>query len=157
MREQEYEVRDKGGRWYSLRVRPYMTLDKKVNGAVLVLVDIDAQKCAEQTAAARDYAENTVETVQRYNLLVYVLPGQSTVGHPAPARAAGGSPAESTSIDDFQVEHDFEQLGRHTMLLNARRIHDPQRKGDGSCDSAIEDITERQRERKRRCATAASL
>ncbi|MGH2373113.1 MAG: PAS domain-containing protein, partial [bacterium] len=65
VREQEHEVRDKGGRWYSLRVRPYMTLDKKVDGAVLVLVDIDAQKWAEQAvAAARDYAENIVETVR---------------------------------------------------------------------------------------------
>ena len=37
VREQEREVRDKSGRWYSLRVRPYMTLDNKVDGAVLVL------------------------------------------------------------------------------------------------------------------------
>ncbi len=65
VREQEHEVRDKGGRWYSLRVRPYMALDNKVDGAVLVLVDIDALKCAEQAvAAARDYAENMVETVR---------------------------------------------------------------------------------------------
>ena len=41
LREQEREVQDKDGRWYSLRVRPYMTLDNKVDGAVLVLVDID--------------------------------------------------------------------------------------------------------------------
>ena len=35
---------------------------------------------------------------------------------------------QSTTIEDFQVEHDFEQLGRRTMLLNARRIQDPQHK-----------------------------
>jgi two-component system CheB/CheR fusion protein len=65
VREQEHEVRDRGGGWYSLRVRPYMTLDNKVDGAVLVLVDIDAQKRAEQAiVAARDYAENMVETVR---------------------------------------------------------------------------------------------
>ena len=48
VREQEREVRDKDGRWYSLRVRPYLTLDNKVDGAVLVLVDIDALKRGEQ-------------------------------------------------------------------------------------------------------------
>ncbi len=47
-RELEREVRDKGGRWYSLRVRPYLTLDKKVDGAVIVLVDIDTLKRSEQ-------------------------------------------------------------------------------------------------------------
>ena len=48
LREQEHEVRDKGGRWYSLRVRPYMTLDNKVDGAVIVVVDIDTLKRSEQ-------------------------------------------------------------------------------------------------------------
>ncbi len=48
LREQEREVRDRSGRWYLLRVRPYMTLDKKVDGAILVLVDIDRLKRNEQ-------------------------------------------------------------------------------------------------------------
>lgn len=44
----EQEVRDRDGRWYSLRIRPYKTLDNKIDGAVLVLVDVDALKRAEQ-------------------------------------------------------------------------------------------------------------
>ena len=48
VREQEREVRDKDGRWYSLRMRPYMTLDNKVDGAVIVVVDIDTLKRSEQ-------------------------------------------------------------------------------------------------------------
>ena len=173
VREQEHEVRDKAGRWYSLRVRPYMTLDNKVDGAVLVLVDIDAQKCAEQAAAAaRDYAENTVETVREPLLVldnelrveganrsfyrafrvapsdticwfIYDL-GNRQWDIPRLRELLGEVLAESTSIDEFQVEHDFEQLGRRTMLLNARRVHDPQRKGERIL-LAIEDITERRR------------
>jgi two-component system CheB/CheR fusion protein len=50
-REREREVRDAGGRWYSLRVRPYVTLDNAVDGAVLVLVDIDTLKRSEQALA----------------------------------------------------------------------------------------------------------
>jgi two-component system, chemotaxis family, CheB/CheR fusion protein len=38
----EGEIKDLTGRWYSLRVRPYVTLDNKIDGASLVLIDIDA-------------------------------------------------------------------------------------------------------------------
>jgi len=48
VREQEREVRDRYGRWHSLRVRPYMTSDAVVDGAVLVLVDVDELKRSEQ-------------------------------------------------------------------------------------------------------------
>ena len=45
---QEREVRDRDGRWFLLRVRPYMTLENKIDGAVLMLVDITIQKQAEE-------------------------------------------------------------------------------------------------------------
>lgn len=48
VREQEHEALHKDGRWYSLRVRPYLTRDNKVDGAVLVLSDIDLLKRSEQ-------------------------------------------------------------------------------------------------------------
>ena len=37
----ETTVQDRGGRWYSLRIRPYKTLDNKIDGAVLVIIDVD--------------------------------------------------------------------------------------------------------------------
>src|SRR5262249_29221013 len=37
----EREVRDREGRWYSMRLRPYRTGDDRIDGAVIVLVDID--------------------------------------------------------------------------------------------------------------------
>lgn len=40
----ESEVQDQHGRWYALRVRPYVTIDGKIDGASIVLVDIDAIK-----------------------------------------------------------------------------------------------------------------
>src|SRR5205823_1708758 len=36
----EREVQHKDGSWYSLRVRPYQTSDNRIDGAVMVLVDI---------------------------------------------------------------------------------------------------------------------
>ncbi|HVY48947.1 MAG TPA: CheR family methyltransferase, partial [Minicystis sp.] len=40
----EREVQDRDGRWYSMRVQPYVTLENKIEGAVICLVDIDALK-----------------------------------------------------------------------------------------------------------------
>lgn len=35
----EQEVQDRGGRRYSMRIRPYKTTDNKIEGAVVVLID----------------------------------------------------------------------------------------------------------------------
>jgi two-component system CheB/CheR fusion protein len=40
----EAEVRDNKGSWYSLRVRPYVTLDGKIDGASIVLLDVGKYK-----------------------------------------------------------------------------------------------------------------
>ena len=41
---QELEARHRDGRWYFLRIRPYRTTDNKIDGLVLVLVDIDQSR-----------------------------------------------------------------------------------------------------------------
>jgi two-component system CheB/CheR fusion protein len=41
---QETEIQAKGGHWYSLRHRPYVTLDGKIDWATIVLLDIDSFK-----------------------------------------------------------------------------------------------------------------
>ena len=38
------DVQDKLGRWYNLQMRPYKTIDNKIDGAVLALFDIDSLK-----------------------------------------------------------------------------------------------------------------
>jgi hypothetical protein len=40
----EREVQTKDKHWYSLRIRPYVTLDNKIDGASIVLLDIDTIK-----------------------------------------------------------------------------------------------------------------
>src|SRR5207244_13544477 len=65
VRERECEVQDKEGRWYSLRARPYFTLDNKVDGAVLVVVDItDLKRTEAETKTARDHAEAAAARLQ---------------------------------------------------------------------------------------------
>jgi two-component system CheB/CheR fusion protein len=173
VREQECEVRGRDDRWYSLRVRPYMTLDNKVDGAVLVLLDIDALKRSEQAvAAARDYAESTVDTVREPLLVLdselrvesanrsfyraFRVAPTGTLGKfiyelgnrhwdvPQLREQLAEVSAQNTTIEDFEVEHDFESLGRRTMMLNARCIHDPRRETQRIL-VAIEDVTDRRR------------
>jgi PAS domain S-box-containing protein len=57
----EQEVQDRKGRWYSLRIRPYKTLDNKIDGAVLVLVEIEEQKRVQEELRASE---------EKYRLLV---------------------------------------------------------------------------------------
>ncbi|MDP1827671.1 MAG: CheR family methyltransferase [Archangium sp.] len=61
----EHTITDEAGRWYQLTVRPYLTTDRKVDGTVLTIVDIDlVQKSQRLLAEARDYAEGIVDTVR---------------------------------------------------------------------------------------------
>lgn len=51
------EVQDTDGRWYGLRILPYKTQEKKIEGAVLALIDIDElKKSLESMAEAADMA-----------------------------------------------------------------------------------------------------
>jgi two-component system CheB/CheR fusion protein len=60
----EVEVRDRSGRWQRLQIRPYQTGDKRIDGAVVSLVDVDVLKGAVSEARrARDFATATLETV----------------------------------------------------------------------------------------------
>ena len=43
----ERDVRDRHGRWYSLRLRPYRTLENKIDGVVVMLLDMTDRKRAE--------------------------------------------------------------------------------------------------------------
>ncbi len=44
----EREVQDREGRWYLLRVRPYLTRENRIDGAVVVLVDVDGLTRSEE-------------------------------------------------------------------------------------------------------------
>lgn len=49
---QSLEVKDKEGHWYVLRLRPYKTMDNRIEGVVMTLIDIDSVKDAERLRKA---------------------------------------------------------------------------------------------------------
>ena len=171
VRERECEVRDKEGRWFCLRGHPYVTLDNKIDGAVIVFVDISALKRTERAMkAARDYAEATLRTArdpliilrgdlrtnsaneafyktfkvrqdQTEGCLIYEL-GNHQWDIPKLRTMLEEILPRNSFFDDFEVTHDFPQIGKRTMLLNARRLN----LEDGAPPLillSIEDVSER--------------
>ncbi|MBI2923085.1 MAG: PAS domain-containing protein [Planctomycetes bacterium] len=62
----EREIRDHGGRWYQMTVRPYRTRGNRIDGVVMVFFDIDTmKKSLAEVQLARDYAETMAETVRQ--------------------------------------------------------------------------------------------
>jgi PAS domain S-box-containing protein len=65
LRPLESTIQDQNGRWHQLWVRPYKTLDGRVDGTVIAARDIDAEKRGtESLLAARRYAEDVVEAIR---------------------------------------------------------------------------------------------
>lgn len=60
----EQEVQDQDGRWHRLQIRPYKTLDNKIDGAVLILVDIDAiKKRNQELIRVGELTKSIIETM----------------------------------------------------------------------------------------------
>jgi two-component system CheB/CheR fusion protein len=168
MQERDCEVRDKGGRWFSLRVRPYVTVDKRVDGAIVVLVDIDELKKKEALLTeTRGHAESIIQTIPDPLLVLNENLRIHSVNN-AFYRAFKLSAAEienhsifelpswdiprlramleeviprNSFFNDFEVQHKFDHIGARTLLINAR----PLNHGSGTRQQilvGIRDITE---------------
>ncbi len=60
----EMEVQDRDGHWYLLRVRPYRTTENRIEGLVVVLLDIDQLRRSQQElSGARDFATSVIRSV----------------------------------------------------------------------------------------------
>jgi PAS domain S-box-containing protein len=172
------DVRDAHGHWYSLRILPSVGLDGKTDGAVLMLIDVDAAK------RGLDFAEAIVETVREplviLNQNLQVLQANKTfyeTFQTARAETEGrliydlGTgqwnipklrellenilPAHAT-FRDFEVTHEFERVGRKVMLLNATEIFNPNAQTRAIL-LAIEDATERKQAEEALRTTNAEL
>jgi PAS domain S-box-containing protein len=179
----EVETRDGAGQWYSLRVRPYKTLENKIEGAVVALVDIDALKKIErEIRAARDYAEAVLHTT-RDPLLVLRADLTVESANDAFYKTFKVNPAETEGrliydlgnhqwdipqlrrlleeiiprdnfFNEFEVTHKFPSLGERVMLLNARRLYNPE-VGPERILLGVEDVTERKEAEMARARLAA--
>lgn len=162
----EMDVRDRAGHWYSLRIRPYRTVENEVEGAVVMLVDVDALK------RENEYIESIVSTVHEplvvldqdlrvrsasrafyktfrvspedtEGRLIYEL-GYREWDIPELRARLEDILLIDTHFDDFEVDCEVEGLGRRTMMLNARRLLQGSERRPAIL-LAIVDVSERKR------------
>jgi two-component system CheB/CheR fusion protein len=164
----EREVQDTEGNWFVLRVRPYLTVDNKVDGAVLLLVDVNVLKQTEQKIReARDFAQAVIESVpplvilepdlrvrnanQAFYATFGVLPAQTEgrliyeLGNgqwniPALRKLLEEILPQTKAFKQYEVTHDFRDIGRRTMLISGCQVESLR-----AIVLSLEDITERKR------------
>jgi two-component system, chemotaxis family, CheB/CheR fusion protein len=161
------EVVGDDDRTYIRRILPYRTSDDRIDGVVVTFTDITERKVWEQEIQrAREFAESIVETVREPLLVLtadlkvrsanrsfyrtFDVTREETEGRmiydlgnrqwdiPKLRELLDEILPADKQLTDFEVEHEFEQIGRRTMLLNARQLDSVQ-----LILLAIEDITGR--------------
>jgi two-component system CheB/CheR fusion protein len=164
----ERELQDGQGRWWRLHVRPYRTSDNRIDGAVLVLLDIDLLKRNQRIVEeARDFADAIVDTAREPLLILdrelrvrrtnqafcetFGLTRAETEGAPFEGLMSGKWGlaglldllahvlATGRAFGDHVVEGTAPETRARTLVLNARRLRQESR-GDLVL-LAIEDCT----------------
>lgn len=147
----EEEVQDQHGRWYSVSMRPYRTIDNKIDGVVITFFDIDVIKQSLTLSyEAREYAEAIIETIRAplvvldadFNIKsantafcrTFRITHEETLNKSIFALSDGqwNMPelevllkeilSSDSTFGQFEVINHFPHLVYKTMLISARRI-----------------------------------
>ncbi|MEZ4866448.1 MAG: CheR family methyltransferase [Caldilineaceae bacterium] len=177
----EREVQGDGDIWFQVNMRPYRTLEDRIEGVVITFVDVTANKQHELALRnAKEYAESIVHTIpdallvlttnlrvqtandsfytmfavsptETEGRLVYEL-GNNQWDIPELRTLLEEILPENKVFTGYEVTHSFEGIGRRTMLLNGRQLDHVQ-----LILLAITDITERKRAEEAQRELQASL
>ena len=175
---EELELQDRDGRWHVLRVRPYRTAENRIQGAVLVMVDIDQIRRAQQAAdAARAFSESLVQAVQTPLLVLNSDLRIRTANHAflnawrlnrsevegRALNAIGGGPWVSPELEaalgrlarrekvfeDLECSHELPSGGKRILLIHARQVRQDNSAGnDFQILLAAADVTAQRRAEK---------
>jgi len=163
----ERELKEKNGKWYLARSRPYKTWDNKIDGAVVSFQDIDALK--RSLDQLRLYASAVIEHAPEPLLILdsglrvsvaneafykeFQVGREETEGRAIYELGTGqwdnaklrARLAEVFStrarVDNFEVEFNFPHVGWRTMLVHAHLI-EPE-PGSRLIQLGIRDVTEK--------------
>jgi len=126
----EQEIQDRAGRWHLLRIHPYRGARSEAEGAVLVLLDIDARKRSEESLRQTDRRKSEFLATVAHELRNPLGPIRQAVD--VLQRNAGGERgAEAIAIMDRQVRQlsclitdlvDITVLGGEHIRLRPERV-----------------------------------
>lgn len=157
----ERDIQDPRGHWYSLRIRPYRTRENKIEGVVILLVDIDELKHALDIvlATAKEPlvtlgADLKVRAANDAFYGAFHMIAEETEGRFLYEAGQGQWNTQelrklleevlpkSKEIRDFPLEATFRDIGKRKLLINARRFYD-EGWGHQTILMAVEDVTGR--------------
>lgn len=145
------EAQDDEGHWYSIRMLPYQTMDNKIDGVVVVFINVDEmKKHLDEARKAHEYAESIISSLS-YPILIldqqlsvisasrafyhfFRVSREETIGNLLYRLGNGqwGIPElrskldqifESESgFDNYRVQHAFENIGLKTITVSGRHI-----------------------------------
>ncbi|AFM24720.1 chemotaxis protein CheB [Desulfomonile tiedjei] len=161
------EVQTKDGRWFVMRMQPYRTTENVIEGVVLTFVEITFQKqqmaenvlCESIMNMAREIflvldERLTVTSANGQFYEAFAVRKEDTIGRrlydlgnrqwdiPDLRQLLEKIIPEHKEVKGFEVEHEFESIGRRKMSLDAKQID-----ADGDKPRlillVIQDITDR--------------
>jgi two-component system, chemotaxis family, CheB/CheR fusion protein len=167
------EIEAQDGAWYNRSILPYRTDDNRIEGIVITFANVSEIKGAErEVEAARAYSDSIINTIRQPLVVLdetlrVVSANQSFYDTFAldPAALVGRrldeigdqhavihglrgfldrAQAEPAPIQDCEIELVLPQLGKRSLLLNARKIRNGSA-GSGNILLAIDDVTDRNR------------
>ena len=132
MSVREMEVRDFTGHWFQLRVRPYKTFENQIDGAVIMLIDIDALKRNQEAIARQaELLEHTTDAIFVHDadgLIQYWNRGAELLYGITRAEACGKRIQQFLRPDPAQARIAREALARDEPWQGEVTLH----KADGS-------------------------
>src|ERR1051326_4271180 len=139
----ECDVQDRDGHWYSLRIRPYRTRDNKIEGVVILLLDVDQLKRSLELllSIAKEplltlWPDLKVRMANEPFYRAFRLKPEETVGRFLYEAGQGQWNTldlrrlleellpRSQEIRDYPLEATFAEIGHRKLLINAYRFHD---------------------------------
>jgi len=164
----ELEIEDRRGHWYRLQIRPYKTSENKIDGAVIVLVDVDMiKKTLGDISKYKDYCEAIVDNAHESFLILdgslqimianrsfyrtFRIPKDLTgknlneMGDPWSGKELRRLLKEvlpqNKKLENYKIEFDFGRAGRKSLLLNGSVLR-IENTGEENVLLAIQDLTE---------------
>lgn len=165
----DLEIQDRRGHWYRLQIRPYKTSENKIDGAVIVLIDIDyIKRSLSDVAKYKEYCEAIVENAHESIVLLdgnlkiilanrafyrtFHITGDVTGTSLNSLEVIWNSVElrkllreilpENLRIQNYKVEGDFPIIGRKSLLLNASMLS-IENTGEQNILLAIEDLSKK--------------
>ena len=168
---QEREIQDHNGHWMKLQIRPFKTVENKIDGAVIAFTDIDAfKRNLDISETSLNYATSVADTVQLpfvvlgRNLLVksanlsfyeyFDIPKEKTnfslfdvlgVQQEQMQKLTATMKETLTSkvpFNKIEINYESQKLASRNLLLSGRQIHWIGTESEAVL-VALEDITER--------------